>query len=47
MTGLVRYGFLGYEETDVALSLLFLTLATLAIFAFNMRVFVKGTKLRA
>jgi ABC-2 type transport system permease protein len=47
MTGLVRYGFLGHEETDVALSLLFLTLATLAIFAFNMRVFVKGTKLRA
>jgi ABC-2 type transport system permease protein len=47
MIGLVRYGFLGYSEASVALSLLFLTLATAALFALNHRLFSKGYKLRA
>jgi ABC-2 type transport system permease protein len=47
MISLVRYGFLGYSETNIALSLLFLTAATAALFAFNHRLFVRGYKLRA
>jgi ABC-2 type transport system permease protein len=47
MIGLVRYGFLGYTEANVALSLAFLTLATLALFAVNWRMFATGYKLRA
>ena len=47
MISLVRYGFLGYSETNIALSLLFLTAATGALFAFNHRLFVRGYKLRA
>jgi ABC-2 type transport system permease protein len=47
MIGLVRYGFLGYSEANVALSLGLLTLVTLALFALNHRLFVKGYRLRA
>jgi ABC-2 type transport system permease protein len=47
MIGLVRYGFLGYTEQNVALSLILLTLATTALFALNLRLFVSGWKLRA
>jgi ABC-2 type transport system permease protein len=47
MITLVRYGFLGYSEASVGLSLLFLSLATLALFAFNYRLFARGYKLRA
>jgi ABC-2 type transport system permease protein len=47
MIGLVRYGFLGYTETSIALSLLALTAATAALFAFNLRLFAKGYRLRA
>ena len=47
MIGLVRYGFLGYAEASVALSLLFLTLATTALFAVNLRLFTRGYRLRA
>jgi ABC-2 type transport system permease protein len=47
MIGLVRYGFLGYSETSVALSLLFLTVAALALFALNYRLFARGYRLRA
>ena len=47
MIALVRYGFLGYTETSVALSLLLLTLATAGLFAFNYRLFASGYKLRA
>ena len=47
MIGLVRYGFLGYEETNVALSLLLLFLATTALFALNLRLFKRGWRLRA
>jgi ABC-2 type transport system permease protein len=47
MIGLVRYGFLGYSESSVAVSLGLLTLATLALFALNHRLFAIGYKLRA
>ena len=47
MIGLVRYGFLGYSDTSVALSLLFLAAATLALFATNYRLFTSGYRLRA
>ena len=47
MINLVRYGFLGYTEANVALSLALLTLATLALFALNQRLFARGYKLRA
>jgi ABC-2 type transport system permease protein len=47
MIGLVRYGFLGYSETDIGLSLALLSLATFALFAFNLRLFGRGYKLRA
>jgi ABC-2 type transport system permease protein len=47
MISLVRYGFLGYSETNVALSLTFLTLATAALFAVNHRLFSRGYRLRA
>ena len=47
MIGLVRYGFLGYSEQSVPLSLAFLALATLALFVLNHRLFVRGYKLRA
>jgi ABC-2 type transport system permease protein len=47
MIALVRYGFLGYSEVSVWLSLLLLSLATLALCGFNYRLFAKGYKLRA
>jgi ABC-2 type transport system permease protein len=47
MIGLVRYGFLGYADTSVALSLLALTAAASALFAMNYRLFARGYKLRA
>ena len=47
MINLVRYGFLGYTEANVALSLVLLTLATLALFLLNRHLFVTGYKLRA
>jgi ABC-2 type transport system permease protein len=47
MIGLVRYGFLGYSETNIALSMLFLTAAAAALFAVNYRLFLKGYRLRA
>jgi ABC-2 type transport system permease protein len=47
MIGLVRYGFLGYSESNVALSMLFLTAATAALFFLNLRLFSKGYRLRA
>jgi ABC-2 type transport system permease protein len=47
MIGLVRYGFLGYQETNIALSLLFLTAATLVLFSVNYGLFRRGYKLRA
>jgi ABC-2 type transport system permease protein len=47
MIGLVRYGFLGYTDASVPLALGLLTLATLALFAVNHRLFSIGYKLRA
>jgi ABC-2 type transport system permease protein len=47
MINLVRYGFLGYTEANVALSLGLLSLATLALFLVNNRLFTSGYKLRS
>jgi ABC-2 type transport system permease protein len=47
MIGLVRYGFLGYSEANIALSLGLLSLATLALFLLNHQLFSRGYKLRA
>jgi ABC-2 type transport system permease protein len=47
MINLVRYGFVGFSEVSVALSLLALTAATAALFAVNLRLFARGYKLRA
>jgi len=47
MINLVRYGFLGYTEANVALSLGLLFLVTAALFSLNYRLFAKGYKLRA
>src|SRR3954453_3626390 len=47
MISLVRYGFLGYSETNIALSLLFLAAATAGLFLLNLRLFSRGYRLRA
>jgi len=47
MIGLVRYGFLGYSDTSVALSLLFLVAAAAILFTINYRLFARGYRLRA
>jgi ABC-2 type transport system permease protein len=47
MINLVRYGFVGYTEVSVGLSLLALTAATAALFIVNLRLFTRGYKLRA
>jgi ABC-2 type transport system permease protein len=47
MIGLVRYGFLGYSEQSIAISLAFLTFAALALFTVNHRLFARGYRLRA
>jgi len=47
MIGLVRYGFLDYSEANVALSLLFLALATGGLYVVNHRLFARGYRLRA
>ena len=47
MINLVRYGFIGYTEVSVALSLLALTAATAALFLANLRLFSRGYRLRA
>ncbi len=47
MINLVRYGFLGFTEASIALSLLALAAATAAIFFVNLRLFTQGYKLRA
>src|SRR4051794_24068245 len=47
MIGLVRYGFLGYSEQSIVLSLLFLTAASAGLFAINYRLFARGYRLRA
>jgi ABC-2 type transport system permease protein len=47
MINLVRYGFVGYSEVSIPLSLLALTGATAAIFFVNLRLFTTGYRLRA
>lgn len=47
MISLVRYGFIGYSEVSIALSLGFLAAAALALFAINYRLFNRGYRLRA
>lgn len=47
MINLVRYGFVGFTEVSIALSLLALTVATGVLFAVNLRLFGEGYKLRA
>ncbi|HET6997609.1 MAG TPA: ABC transporter permease [Solirubrobacterales bacterium] len=47
MINLVRYGFVGFTEVSIALSLLALFAATAALFAVNLRLFAQGYKLRA
>jgi ABC-2 type transport system permease protein len=47
MINLVRYGFLGYTEANVALSLGLLALAAGALFTLNHQLFKRGYKLRA
>jgi ABC-2 type transport system permease protein len=47
MINLVRYGFLGYTEANIALSLALLTVVAAALFLFNLRLFNRGYKLRA
>jgi ABC-2 type transport system permease protein len=47
MINLVRYGFVGFSEVSVALSLLALSAATAVLFAINLRLFSKGYRLRA
>ncbi|HEX6024092.1 MAG TPA: ABC transporter permease [Solirubrobacter sp.] len=47
MIGLVRYGFLDYSETNIALSLVVLAIAASILFAINHRLFNIGYRLRA
>jgi ABC-2 type transport system permease protein len=47
MINLVRYGFLGYTEANVALSLGLLFLVVAVLFTVNYRLFSRGYKLRA
>lgn len=47
MISLVRYGFVGYSEVSVPLSLLALTAATAVLVICNLRLFSRGYKLRA
>jgi ABC-2 type transport system permease protein len=47
MINLVRYGFVGFTEVSIALSLLALTAATVALFLVNLRLFTTGYRLRA
>ena len=47
MIALVRYGFLGYRETSIALSFVALVVVTTALAAVNHRMFDSGTQLRS
>jgi ABC-2 type transport system permease protein len=47
MINLIRYGFVGFTEVSIPLSLLALTAATAILFAVNLRLFSRGYKLRA
>lgn len=47
MINVVRYGFLGASDANVALSLAFISAATLVLVAVNHRMFSRGYRLRA
>jgi ABC-2 type transport system permease protein len=47
MISLVRYGFIGYHETNITLAFIFLALATGALFTLNYRIFSQGKYLRS
>jgi ABC-2 type transport system permease protein len=47
MISLVRYGFVGFTEVSIPLSLAALTAATAALFLVNLRLFSRGYKLRS
>ncbi|MCW2960031.1 MAG: transporter permease [Thermoleophilia bacterium] len=47
MVGLVRYGFLGFTDSNVVVSLAVLTVATAGLVALNLRLFTIGWRLRA
>jgi ABC-2 type transport system permease protein len=47
MIALVRYGFLGYRESSIAISFAALALITAALTAVNFWMFDRGTRLRA
>jgi ABC-2 type transport system permease protein len=47
MINLVRYGFIGYTEADIGLSLVVLAAATAVLFVANYRLFNRGYRLRA
>ena len=47
MIALVRYGFLGYHETSIAISFAALAGVTFALTAYNFHMFDRGTHLRA
>jgi len=47
MINLVRYGFVGFSEVSIALSLLALSAATAVLFVVNLRLFSRGYRLRA
>ncbi len=47
MISLVRYGFVGFTEVNIPLALGALTVATVAIFLVNLRLFQSGYKLRS
>ncbi len=46
MIALVRYGFIGYRDTNIVFSFAFLVLVTTALFALNYRIFATGRYLR-
>lgn len=46
MISLVRYGFLGFSSTNIAISIFFLTVVTVALGALNHQLFKRGYKLR-
>lgn len=46
MIALVRYGFIGYRDTNIWLAFVFLAAFTAALFALNYRIFLKGRYLR-
>lgn len=47
MIALVRYGFIGYRETSIAVSFVLLAVVTAALFTLNLWIFLQGRYLRS